>query len=103
MVTTGIRKISMPPQMVDNVKDFAWRERTSVSALVREVLEVYLADPRMYKDVADTDEPVPAVLTVYVPDDIWLDSRDTAYANGRIPISVIIRKGLIARMTATAA
>lgn len=103
MVTTGIRKVSMPPHMVDEVKDFAWRERTSVSALIREILEVYLADPRAYRDVDDTDEPVPAVLTVYVPEDIWLNGRDTAYVNGRIPISVIIRKGLIARMAQSAA
>jgi hypothetical protein len=103
MVTTAIRKVSMPPHMVDEVKEFAWQERTSVSALVREVLEVYLVDPLVYRNVDDTDEPVPATLTVYVPDDIWLAGRDTAYVHGRIPISVIVRKGLIARMTKTAA
>lgn len=103
MVTTGIRKVSMPPQMLADVKDFAWRNRTSVSALVRECLEEYLGNVHAFWQTPDTDEQVSSVLTVYVPNDTWFAARDQAYANGRIPISVIIRKGLLEKMTAQAA
>jgi hypothetical protein len=103
MTATGIRKVSMTPQMVGEVKDFAWRNRTSVSALVREVIEEFLADPKQFQYLVDTDEQVPSVLTVYVPDDIWLGGRDTAYVHGRMAISAVVRKGLIARMSAAAA
>ncbi len=80
------------------MKDYAWRNKTSVSALVREILQDYEADPKSYRDVQDTLDPVPAVLTVYVPNEIWYAGRDMAYAHGRIPISALIRRGLIAKL-----
>lgn len=98
MVTTGIRKVSMPPSMVTAVKELAWKERTSVSALVREILQEFEANPKAFNDVGDTVDRLDAVLTVYVQNDIWYAGRDTAYAHGRIPISVLIRKGLNKRL-----
>jgi len=100
MTATGIRKISMTRQMVEDVKDFAWQNRTSASRLVRDILEEVIENPRLYLDVEDTDQPVPSVFTVYVPDEIWYPARDAAYNNGRMGVSTLVRKGLIARMGA---
>jgi hypothetical protein len=100
MTATGIRKISMTPQMVEDLKDYAWRSRTSASRLVRDILEELVQNPAAYRTVDDTDQPVPSVFTVYVPDELWYAARDTAYMNGRIPLSVLVRKGLLARMEA---
>lgn len=98
MTATGIRKISMDPAMVEEVKDYAWRNRTSASRMVRDVLEELNQNPKAFYEIEDTDQPVPLTLTVYVPDDIWYPARDVAYQHGRVPLSVFIRKGLIARM-----
>lgn len=88
----------MTPPMVTAVKDLAWRERTSASKIVRDILETIIENPGLYLEVVDTDQPVPSVFTVYVPDDLWYRARDVAYSQGRMGISTLIRKGLIARL-----
>jgi hypothetical protein len=39
MVTTGIRRISMPPAAKTELEDYAWRNKKSVSLVIREVLD----------------------------------------------------------------
>lgn len=88
----------MPSMVVTQVKDMAWRNRVSASQIVRDIIEEYSADPTAYRALPDMDGALSGTLTVYVPDDPWYAARDIAYGGGRIPISVIIRKGLRARL-----
>jgi hypothetical protein len=86
--------------MIDQVKDYAWGKRTSVSQLIREVLEDFCKNPKAYIALDDMGGTLSGSLTVYVPDDLWYNARDLAYLGGRVPLSVVIRKGIHARMTA---
>lgn len=100
MVATGIRKVAVPIRQQDPVKELAWRSRVSRSQVIRDVIEEYVQNPAAYRALPDMDGLMSGTVTVYVPDDIWYAARDIAYADGRTPISVIIRKGLRARMEA---
>jgi hypothetical protein len=90
----------MPTAMIAQLKEYAWENRTSVSQVVRDVLDEYRNNPKAYTDLTDMEGSLSGSLTVYVPDDPWLNVRDTAYLSGRIPVSVIIRKGVKARLVA---
>lgn len=103
MTATGIRKVTMPRGVADKVKDLAWQNRVSASQVVRDVIEDYRRDPSAFRDLPDMEGALSGTLTVYVPDDPWYAARDTAYISGRTPISVIIRKGLRARLEAAPA
>jgi len=98
MTATGIRKVTMPSDVVAQVKDMAWRKRVSASQIVRDIIEEYSGDPASYKSLPDMEGTLSGTLTIYVPDDPWYAARDIAYVGGRTPISVIIRKGLRARL-----
>lgn len=102
MTATGIRKVTMPSAVVAQVKDLAWRNRVSASQIVRDIIEEYSANPGVYKELPDMEGTLSGTLTIYVPDDPWYAARDIAYVGGRTPISVIIRKGLRARLEAAA-
>jgi hypothetical protein len=98
MTATGIRKVALPRETVDQVKDMAWRNHVSASQVVRDIVEEYRRDPAAFKELPDMDGTLSGSLTIYVPDDPWYAARDIAYHAGRTPISVIIRKGLRARL-----
>lgn len=98
MVTTGIRKVAVPIKQVDRVKELAWRVRLSRSELIRAVIDDFTANPEPYKELPDMEGIMSGMLTLYVPDQQWLAARDVAYNQGRMPISVFIRRGLRAWM-----
>lgn len=98
MTKTGIRKVTIPSAYVEKVKDLAWRNRVSVSQIVREILQEYRDNPGGFKELPDMEGPPVDTITVYVPSVPWLAARDAAYTYGRTPISVIIRKGLRLRL-----
>jgi hypothetical protein len=98
MTATGIRKVTMPSSTVIQVKDMAWRRRVSASQIVREIIEEYSQNPESFRALPDMEGGLSGTLTVYVPDTPWYAARDIAYVGGRTPISVIIRKGLRARL-----
>jgi hypothetical protein len=98
MVTTGIRRISMPPTAKAELEDFAWRNHKSVSLVIREVLEEYRRNPEAYRALPDMDGALSGRVTAYVPDAPWFAARDMAYTSGRIALSVVIRKGVRAAM-----
>lgn len=100
MTATGIRKVTMPRGVAEQVKEMAWRNRVSASQMVRDVIEDYRQNPSAFKELSDMEGTLSGTLTVYVPDDPWYAARDIAYVSGRTPISVIIRKGLRARLEA---
>jgi hypothetical protein len=102
MVTMGIRKVSLPPAMKTQLEDFAWKNRKSVSLVIREILDDYRENPTAYKSLPDMDGALSSTLTVYVPDSQWMAARDTAYAQGRAALSVVIRKGIRQRLEADA-
>ncbi len=90
----------MPGSEVTRVKELAWEQRVSASQLVREILADYRANPRAYDALPDMEGPLSDTLTVYVPAEPWLETRDVAYASGRIPVAMVIRKGLLLRLDA---
>lgn len=98
MTATGIRKVTMPPSVVSQVKDMAWRNRISASQVVRDIIQEYSQNPDSFSALPDMEGALTGTLTVYVPDDPWYAARDIAYVSGRTPISVVIRKGLRARL-----
>lgn len=98
MVSTGIRRVSMPPTAKEQLEEFAWRSKKSVSLVIREVLEEYRRNPEAYRALPDMDEPLTGRVTAYVPDPQWFAARDLAYTSGRVALSVIIRKGVRAAM-----
>lgn len=70
----------------------------SASKIVRDIIEDFTANPETYRALSDMDGSLSGTLTVYVPDDPWYAARDVAYVSGRVPMSVIIRKGLRMRL-----
>lgn len=98
MTATGIRKVTLPSLTVAEVKEMAWRNHLSASQMVRDIIEEYTQDPESFRALPDMDGALSGTLTIYVPDDPWYAARDIAYVGGRTPISVIIRKGLRARL-----
>jgi hypothetical protein len=98
MTATGIRKVTLPSMTVAAVKEMAWRQRVSASQIVRDVIEEYSKDPESFRALPDMEGALSGTLTIYVPDTPWYAARDIAYVGGRTPISVIIRKGLRARL-----
>ena len=98
MTTTGIRKVTMPRGVVAGIKDMAWRRRVSASQIVREIIEEFTQDPDAFRALPDMEGALDGTLTVYVPEGPWYAARDVAYLGGRTPISVVIRKGLRARL-----
>jgi hypothetical protein len=100
VVAVGIRKVSMPLKEIEALKEYAWKRRLSVSQVVREILDDYRANPSAYRALSDMDGHLSGKITVYVPDEQWYPARDIAYVNGRVPISVIIRKGVHRMMRA---
>lgn len=98
MVTTGIRRISMPPAAKTELEDYAWRSKKSVSLVIREVLEEFRKNPEAYRALPDMEGALTGRLTAYVPDAPWLAARDLAYTSGRVALSVIIRKGVRHRL-----
>jgi hypothetical protein len=98
MTATGIRKVTMPSSVVPLVKEMAWRNRVSASQIVREIIEDFAQNPDVYRALPEMEGALSGTLTVYVPDEPWYAARDVAYVSGRIPVSVIIRKGLRARL-----
>jgi hypothetical protein len=98
MVTTGIRRISMPPAAKTELEDYAWRNKKSVSLVIREVLDEYRKNPEAYRALPDMEGALSGRVTAYVPDTPWFAARDLAYTSGRVALSVIIRKGVKAAM-----
>lgn len=88
----------MPSSVVAQVKDMAWRQRVSASQIVRDIIDEYRENPQAFRALPDMEGTLAGTLTIYVPDDPWYAARDIAYVGGRTPISVIIRKGLRARL-----
>lgn len=98
MTELGIRKVAMPPSMIEVLKEHAWRNRLSVSRIARDILEDYCMNSAPYRALPDMEGTFSGSLTMYVPDDLWHRARDIAYVNGRGPVSAIIRKGFVASM-----
>lgn len=100
MTTTGIRKVAMPLIELKELKDYAWRNRMSVSLVVREILEEFVNDRAPFQEAPDMTGSLSGSLTAYVPQPLWLAARDQAYISGRVPLTVIIRKGVRLRLEA---
>jgi metal-responsive CopG/Arc/MetJ family transcriptional regulator len=98
MTATGIRKVTMPSGTVAQVKEMAWRNRESASKIIRDIIQEYSENPESFRALPDMEGALSGTITVYVPDDPWWVARDIAYSKGRMPISVVIRKGLRARL-----
>src|SRR5687767_14810824 len=95
MTGRPIRKVSVSTQMKEDLRDYAWRHRTSMSAVVSQVCENLATNPRFYEQWASPDDSAGQTdaLTLYVNDDPWLKAKDVLYF-ARTPLTVGIRQGL---------
>lgn len=97
MASRGIRKISLTPKLMDEMRDYAWDNRTSVSQVVRDIIGKASDNPTFFNEWPDDDRGNTKVVTVYVPDDIWLPAKRRAAIEG-IAMSSIIRRGFLATL-----
>lgn len=90
-----IRKISVSKKMKEELREYAWKNRTSMSAVIAGICENLASNPRYYQDWAsDADAGgQEESLTIYVNDDPWLRAKDVLYF-ARTPLTVGIRQGL---------
>jgi len=99
MSTTGIRKISMSKRMADELREYAWRNRTNVSEVLRGIVADIAHNPAVFDDYPDTKERFDATATFVATDEQWLPAKDIAYF-ARRPLSSLVRRGVTARLSA---
>ena len=102
MATQGIRKINMPATLATEIREYAWRNRQSISQVVRDVLLAAEEDIGTFMDYPDDIHGNTRSLTVYVPSEIWDKVRREAFLSGQ-SMSALIRQGLRATIEAEAA
>ena len=86
----------MSRELAASVREQAWRDRTTISALVRDVLTDYLENGSE-ANLAPVDVPSHETrLTYKVPDDMWAQVKERA-SNEGVSIAGLIRRGLVAR------
>lgn len=90
-----IRKVSVSTQMKEELREYAWRNRTSMSAVVTDICNNLGTNPRYYQAWAQGDENKGQEdsLTLYVNEESWLKAKDVLYF-ARTPLTVGIRQGL---------
>lgn len=90
-----IRKVSVSTEMKEGLRDYAWKHRTSMSAVVSTICENLASNPRYYSDWAAGDDTAGQTdaLTLYVNDDPWIKAKDVLYF-ARTPLTVGIRQGI---------
>jgi hypothetical protein len=93
MPSKGIRKITMSQQMLDDLREYAWAHRLSVSQVIRDVMRNIQEHPLVYEAWHEDLEGPTAVITVYVTDDLWEPVKEKLYWE-RLSIATALRAGI---------
>jgi hypothetical protein len=83
--------------MLEELREYAWRHRLSISQVIRDILQNVEKDVRFYQNWDDDIHGNSATVTVYVPDEQWTPVKDATYW-ARMSMSSIIRKGIRATL-----
>lgn len=97
MTSKGIRKINLSRETLDELKEYAWRHRTSISQVIRDILMNIEKDVKFYQNWHDSIHGNSCTVTVYVPDEVWLPVKEATYW-ARVSLSSVIRKGIRATL-----
>ncbi len=93
-----IRKVAVTPEMAEQFREYAWRNRTSMSSIVQEICKHLADDPRYFKQfVEQPTRGLTQVITLYVNDAEWSAAKESMYL-ARIPLSVGIRERISAAL-----
>lgn len=93
MPSKGIRKITMSKQMLDDLREYAWAHRLSVSQVIREVMRNIQANPLIYEAYHEDLAGPTDVITVYVTDELWEPVKEKLYWE-RLSIATALRAGI---------
>lgn len=95
---TTHKKQWMTSDLAQTVKDYAWRERTTVGAVIRDILTDY--DEHGHEaNLAPIDVPAhEAKVTYRVDDELWERVMKRAESEG-VSVAGVIRRGIVARTT----
>jgi hypothetical protein len=99
MATTArIRKVWLPGEMKEALREFCWRHRTKPSPFIVSIIEEVIESPHHFED-SDVPPAGQEHISVYVQDEVWFAGIEAAEPYG-FPLSALIRVG-IARELAT--
>jgi hypothetical protein len=71
MPSVGIRKFTMSKSMIEEIREYAWANRKSVSQIAQELMVEMDKDHLRYVGQDDPLTKPSALLTLYVPDELW--------------------------------
>lgn len=97
MTSKGIRKVNLPDDTLEELREYAWSHRVSISKVIRDILANVAEDARFYQNWDDEIHGNTVTLTVYVPDEQWAPVKEAAYW-ARVSVASTIRKGIRATL-----
>jgi hypothetical protein len=93
MPSKGIRKITMSKQMLEDLREYAWAHRLSISQVIREVMRDLNKNPLAYEKYQEELVGPTDVVTVYVTDELWEPVKEKLYWE-RLTIAAALRAGI---------
>jgi hypothetical protein len=91
----GVRKLTLPIQQMEDLREYAWRHRTTVSAILRDVIQQIAENPNTFNATPQTHGLNSGTITFYCPDSQWVAAKESA---GTRMLSQLIRRGANARL-----
>lgn len=98
MPSKGIRKITMSQQMLDDLREYAWSHRLSISQVIRQVMRDIEEHPLIYEAWHEDLTGPTTVVTVYVTDSLWEPVKEKLYWE-RLTIATALRAGISALLS----
>jgi hypothetical protein len=95
MPSKGIRKITMPTEMLADLREYAWAHRMSVSQVMQDIMRRVNTHPLVYEDFEKDLEGPTGIITVYINDELWEPVKEKLYWEQRT-ISTALRAGITA-------
>lgn len=101
MSETSIRKVWMTPELHEALGELAYRQRTTVSDILRDILSDITKNPqpRWLAKLADLDGPKTKSVSLIIDDAAWLAARDAAWPT-RMSIAKLVRLHALHRLQA---
>lgn len=100
----SIRKVWMNDELHKQLTDHAWDQRTTPSAIIRDIIHDVAKDPnpKWLAKAEDVEGTVKRSVSVLVPDDEWLAARDATWPH-RVSLAKQVRlriKRIVGRVAA---
>ena len=92
-MSTIERGVFVTDEFRDEIRELAWRQRTSMSSLVGVVIEQFITDPTVAEVWPKAPPSGPAKLNASVDPRSWDAAREVAHES-RAVLSQVIRSGL---------